>query len=158
MLEGEKVPVAAVLPKEGSTGWSDTWMISSKAKNPNCMYIWMNHIISPKANAEATEYFGEAPSSKEACSMTADKDHCKIFHADDEEYFKQIWYWKTPQADCGDDRGDGLQGLLRMDPGLDGDQGVSSTSRESRRRPGSHPGGAFPPSCSATRGCASACC
>src|SRR5918995_700530 len=25
-LEGENVPVAAVLPKEGSTGWSDTWM------------------------------------------------------------------------------------------------------------------------------------
>ena len=39
------------LPKEGSTGWSDTWMISSKAKHPNCMYMWMNHIISPKANA-----------------------------------------------------------------------------------------------------------
>ena len=32
-------------------GWSDTWMISSKAKHPNCMYMWMNQIISPKANA-----------------------------------------------------------------------------------------------------------
>ena len=29
-------------PKEGGTGWSDTWMISSKAKHPNCMYRWMN--------------------------------------------------------------------------------------------------------------------
>ena len=64
VLKGEKVPVEAVLPKEGSTGWSDTWMISSKAKNPNCMYLWMNHIISPEANAAATEYFGEAPSSR----------------------------------------------------------------------------------------------
>ncbi len=106
VLEGEKVPVAAVLPKEGSTGWSDTWMISSKAENPNCMYLWMNHIISPKANAAATEYFGEAPSSKEACGFTANKDHCTLFHADDEEYFDQIHYWKTPQADCGDDRGE----------------------------------------------------
>ena len=33
-----------VLPKEGSTAWSDTWMISSKAKHPNCMYKWMNYI------------------------------------------------------------------------------------------------------------------
>ena len=105
VLEGEKVPVDAVLPKEGSTGWSDTWMISSEAKNPNCMYLWMNHIISPKANAAATEYFGEAPSSKEACAETADPDHCTTFHADDEEYFDQIYYWKTPQADCGDSRG-----------------------------------------------------
>ena len=106
VLEGEKVPVAAILPKEGSTGWSDTWMISSKAKNPNCMYLWMNHIISPKANAAATEYFGEAPSSKEACGLTANKDHCTLFHADDEDYFDQIYYWKTPQKDCGDDRGE----------------------------------------------------
>jgi putative spermidine/putrescine transport system substrate-binding protein len=105
VLEGEKVPVASVLPKEGSTGWSDTWMISSEAEHPNCMYMWMNHIISAEANAAATEYFGEAPSSSEACALTTNPDHCEIFHADDEEYFSKIYYWKTPQADCGDDRG-----------------------------------------------------
>jgi putative spermidine/putrescine transport system substrate-binding protein len=105
VLAGEKAPVATTLPEEGSTGWSDTWMISSKAKHPNCMYLWMDHIISPEANAKATEYFGEAPSSKEACALTADKNHCKTFHAEDEDYFKQIWYWTTPVADCGDDRG-----------------------------------------------------
>ena len=105
VLEGEKVPVAAVLPKEGSTGWSDTWMISSEAEHPNCMYLWMNHIISPEANAAATEYFGEAPSSREACGLTANPDHCEIFHADDEDSFSKVYYWKTPQADCGDARG-----------------------------------------------------
>ncbi len=58
---GKKVEV--VKPKEGATGWSDTWMISSKAAHPNCMYKWMNYIISPKANADVTVYFGEAPVS-----------------------------------------------------------------------------------------------
>jgi putative spermidine/putrescine transport system substrate-binding protein len=106
VLAGEKAPVETTLPEEGSTGWSDTWMISSKAKHPNCMYLWMDHIISPEANAKATEYFGEAPSSKEACALTADKNHCTTFHAEDEDYFDQIWYWTTPQADCGDDRGE----------------------------------------------------
>jgi putative spermidine/putrescine transport system substrate-binding protein len=105
VLAGEKAPVETTLPQEGSTGWSDTWMISSKAKHPNCMYLWMDHIISPEANAKATEYFGEAPSSKAACALTADKNHCATFHAEDEDYFDQIWYWTTPQADCGDDRG-----------------------------------------------------
>ena len=33
LLTGGEVPVATVLPKEGATGWSDTWMISSKAKH-----------------------------------------------------------------------------------------------------------------------------
>ena len=61
LLEADKVPIKTTLPKEGATGWSDTWMISSKAKNPNCMYMWMDHIISPKANAAVAEWFGEAP-------------------------------------------------------------------------------------------------
>ena len=39
--------VQTVLPKEGSTAWSDTWMVSSKAKHPNCMYLWMDYITGP---------------------------------------------------------------------------------------------------------------
>ena len=50
-------------PRKARPGWSDTWMISSKAKHPNCMYKWMDYIISPEANAEVTVYFGEAPVS-----------------------------------------------------------------------------------------------
>jgi putative spermidine/putrescine transport system substrate-binding protein len=106
LLTGDKVPVKAILPKEGSTGWSDTWMISSTAKHPNCMYMWMNHIVSPKANAQVAEWFGEAPANRKSCALTAVKDHCAIFHADDEQYFSRVAYWNTPQAECGDDRGD----------------------------------------------------
>jgi putative spermidine/putrescine transport system substrate-binding protein len=105
LLETDKVPIKTRLPKEGATGWSDTWMIASKAKHPNCMYMWMDHIISPKANAAVAEWFGEAPSNAKACSQTAVKDHCKIFHADDESYFDKVSYWTTPRKDCGDDRG-----------------------------------------------------
>ena len=36
LAQSEGAPVEAFLPEEGSTGWSDTWMISAKAKNPNC--------------------------------------------------------------------------------------------------------------------------
>jgi len=100
-------PVAATLPEEGSTGWSDTWMISTHAKHPNCMYMWMNWIISPVANAKATVWFGEAPVSQAACDE-AEKispGHCTTFHATDEEYFKKIAFWNTPSKECGDDRG-----------------------------------------------------
>jgi putative spermidine/putrescine transport system substrate-binding protein len=105
LLQADDVPVEATLPTEGSTGWSDTWMISSKAKHPNCMYMWMDWIISPKANAAVAEWFGEAPSNEKACAETADEDHCDIYHAADEAYFDQVAFWTTPQADCGDDRG-----------------------------------------------------
>jgi putative spermidine/putrescine transport system substrate-binding protein len=105
VLAADKAPVETTLPKEGATGWSDTWMISSKAKHPNCMYLWMNHIISPKANAAVAEWFGEAPSNKKSCALTADKNHCATFHANDEDYFKQVWYWTTPTKQCLDGRG-----------------------------------------------------
>jgi putative spermidine/putrescine transport system substrate-binding protein len=105
LLEADKVPVQTTLPKEGATGWSDTWMISSKAKHPNCMYKWMDWIISPKVNAEVAEWFGEAPSNAKACAETANKDHCKIFHAADEAYFDKVSFWTTPRKACGDDRG-----------------------------------------------------
>jgi putative spermidine/putrescine transport system substrate-binding protein len=105
LLEADKVKIDTTLPKEGSTGWSDTWMISSKAKHPNCMYMWMNHIISPKANAQMAEWYGEAPSNSKACAETADKNFCKIYHADDQAYFDKVSYWTTPLKDCGDDRG-----------------------------------------------------
>jgi putative spermidine/putrescine transport system substrate-binding protein len=99
-------PIKGTLPEEGSTGWSDTWMIATQSKNPNCMYLWMDYIISPEANAKATEYFGEAPVSEEACGLTEDPNHCETFHATDEAYFENVYFWKTPVVDCGDDRGE----------------------------------------------------
>jgi putative spermidine/putrescine transport system substrate-binding protein len=105
LLEADKVKVETTLPEEGSTGWSDTWMIHSDAEHPNCMYLWMNHIISPEANAQVAEWFGEAPSNRKSCALTAVKNHCEIFHADDEAYFDQVEYWTTPTKECGDDRG-----------------------------------------------------
>jgi putative spermidine/putrescine transport system substrate-binding protein len=105
--EKPPLPVKAIVPKEGTTGWSDTWMIASKAAHPNCMYLWMNYIISPEANAKVAEWFGEAPSNSKSCALTTDPNHCTIYHANDEAYWPpNIYFWDTPQADCGDDRGD----------------------------------------------------
>jgi putative spermidine/putrescine transport system substrate-binding protein len=105
LLEGDKVPVKTVLPTEGSTGWSDTWMIASKAQHPNCAYKWMNWIISPKVNAEVAEWFGEAPANQKACGQTVTKNHCKIFHAGDVPYYDRVSFWTTPRSACGDSRG-----------------------------------------------------
>ena len=101
----KKVKVESTVPAEGATGWSDTWMISSKAKHPNCMYQWMNWITSPSVNAQVAEYFGEAPSNQAACAMTADKTFCDTYHAKDAAYASKIWYWTTPTSDCVDGRG-----------------------------------------------------
>lgn len=106
LAQADKAPVQAFLPSEGATGWSDTWMVAAKAKHPNCAYLWMNHIISPKANAAVAEWFGEAPANKLACDQTSDKSFCTTFHATDESYFSNVWYWTTPLARCLDGRTD----------------------------------------------------
>ncbi|HEX6936360.1 MAG TPA: ABC transporter substrate-binding protein [Actinomycetes bacterium] len=106
LAQAEKAPVEAVLPTEGATGWSDTWMVATKSEHKTCAYLWMDHIISPTANAQVAEWFGEAPSNEKACAETADKSHCDTFHAADEAYFDQVWYWTTPIAQCLDGRTD----------------------------------------------------
>jgi putative spermidine/putrescine transport system substrate-binding protein len=104
--QAEGADVKAVLPEEGATGWSDTWMLSSKAKHPNCAYKWFDWIISPEANAQVAEYFGEAPSNAKACELTSDKNHCTTYHAADEAYWKNVHYWTTPVEQCIDGRTD----------------------------------------------------
>jgi putative spermidine/putrescine transport system substrate-binding protein len=100
-------PVETVYPKEGSTGWSDTWMISSKAKHPNCMYMWMNYITSPEVQAQVAYYFGEAPANTKACDLiTDDPTHCDVYKAKDDAFAKEIKFWATPRKNCLDGSGD----------------------------------------------------
>lgn len=106
LINGEgKVKVDSLVPSEGATGWSDTWMISSKAQHPNCMYKWMDWIISPKVNDAVAEWFGEAPAQTLACKV-ATAGFCDQFHALDAAYANSISYWTTPTKNCLDGRGD----------------------------------------------------
>jgi putative spermidine/putrescine transport system substrate-binding protein len=105
LLQAEGEPVQTTKPSEGTTGWSDTWMIATDAEHPNCMYAWMDHMMSAEANAQATVWFGEAATSQEACDAAEAiaPGHCEQTHATDESYWEDVWYWATPREDCGDD-------------------------------------------------------
>jgi putative spermidine/putrescine transport system substrate-binding protein len=105
LLQADKQPIEATLPEEGSTGWSDTWMLAKGAAHPNCMLLWMDHMMSAEADAQATIWFGEAPTSPQACEAAEAiaPGHCDQMHATDEAYFSKVHYWATPQADCKDD-------------------------------------------------------
>jgi putative spermidine/putrescine transport system substrate-binding protein len=97
-------PVAALKPDDYATGWSDTWMIATNAAHPGCMYRWMDWIISPEINAEATIWFGEAPVSQAACDAAEVQSpgHCEAYHATDAAYWEDVWFWSTPREDCND--------------------------------------------------------
>src|SRR3954464_11699944 len=97
--------VKTVTPSESSTGWSDTWMVAAHAAHPNCMYMWMDWVTSPKIQAQLVEYYGEAPAQSKACALTVQKDFCAEYHADDKAYSDSLYYWTTPTTHCLDGRG-----------------------------------------------------
>jgi putative spermidine/putrescine transport system substrate-binding protein len=108
LLQGEDpaVKVDVIKPEEGATGWSDTWMINSKTTHRNCAYKFIDHIVSPETNIQIAEWFGEAPGNSKACALAATASHCDTFHANDDAFWKDVWYWQTPEATCVDGRTD----------------------------------------------------
>lgn len=108
-LKADKVPVADTIPSQGATGWADTWMLATKAPDPNCAYKWMQWVTTPKVQAEEADYFGETPANKLACPIMnkIQKGSCAAYHANaPESYFKTIKFWKTPLAQCDNGKSD----------------------------------------------------
>jgi putative spermidine/putrescine transport system substrate-binding protein len=108
-LLAAKAPVASTIPKEGATGWLDTWMVSAKAKHPNCAYKWMQYITTPSVEAQQAVFYGETPVNRKACSFMdkLSKGSCKqYFAAAPESYYSSLKFWKTPIADCGNGKKD----------------------------------------------------
>ena len=103
----ENPKLEGVLPEEGSTGWSDAWMLSSKSKSPNCAYQWMDYTSAPDVNGAIAMNFGMAPANAAFCETGDEaRKHCDDFNATDEDYFSKVWFWTTPIEQCIDGRTD----------------------------------------------------
>jgi putative spermidine/putrescine transport system substrate-binding protein len=95
------------LPKEGSTGWYDTWLLSSTSPNSNCAYAWIDYTSQASVNGAIAMNFGMAPSNIAFCATDADTQaHCDQFAAEDEAFWDQVWPWTTPIEECVDGRTD----------------------------------------------------
>jgi putative spermidine/putrescine transport system substrate-binding protein len=108
-LIADKTPVKQIIPKEGATGWADTWMLAAHAKDPNCAYKWVNWVSSPKVQAQQAISYGETPVNTKACPYMEkiQKGSCGLYHADaPSTYFDSIKFWKTPVAECGNGQND----------------------------------------------------
>jgi putative spermidine/putrescine transport system substrate-binding protein len=103
------VNVDAVIPSEGATGWADTWMMSSHAQHPNCMYKWMQYASTADVQAQVAEFYGATPSNTGSCSVI-DQDlgaaAAAPYHCGDDAFVHDLYLWKTPLADCGDGKND----------------------------------------------------
>jgi putative spermidine/putrescine transport system substrate-binding protein len=95
------------LPIEGSTGWYDTWLLSSTSPNSNCAYAWIDYTSQASVNGAIAMNFGMAPANIAFCATDADTQaHCDQFAAEDEAFWDQVWPWTTPIEECVDGRTD----------------------------------------------------
>jgi putative spermidine/putrescine transport system substrate-binding protein len=109
VLRSDGVPIASTIPKEGATGWADTWMLATKAPHPNCAYLWMKYISTPRAQALQATWYGETPVNTLACPIMdqLSKGSCSQYHANaPASYFNSLSFWKTPIANCGNGKTD----------------------------------------------------
>ncbi|MFN7222997.1 MAG: ABC transporter substrate-binding protein [Paracoccaceae bacterium] len=105
LLQGDKFPVASVIPQEGATGWADTTMMHVESANPTCSYLWMEHSLASNLQSDLSVWFGANPSVPAACTdgrgmQTA--EGCTKNGLDD---FDKIRFWTTPVANCAQGEG-----------------------------------------------------
>jgi putative spermidine/putrescine transport system substrate-binding protein len=108
-LKAAHFPIGDTIPAEGATGWADTWMLAAKAPHPNCAYMWMRYISTPKVQAQQAITYGETPDNKLACGYMNQMQpgSCAQYHANAPiSYFRSVALWKTPLATCDNGKPD----------------------------------------------------
>ncbi|EPX9364302.1 ABC transporter substrate-binding protein [Aeromonas veronii] len=98
-LIADKQPIATTVPKEGVTGWADTSMVHSDAKNLTCAYKWLEHSLSSKLQGDLAAWFGSVPVVPAACEGNAllGPTGCKTNGIDN---FDRVRFWRTPVSQC----------------------------------------------------------
>ncbi|MGY3903713.1 ABC transporter substrate-binding protein [Aeromonas lusitana] len=98
-LIADKQPIATTVPKEGVTGWADTSMVHSEAKNLTCAYKWLEHSLNNKLQGDLASWFGSVPVVPAACEGNAllGAEGCKTNGIDN---FDRVHFWRTPVSQC----------------------------------------------------------
>jgi putative spermidine/putrescine transport system substrate-binding protein len=100
-LQAAKQPVSSTIPKEGTTGWADSWMVVARSKHPNCAYMWLRYMASASVQSQVARFYGATPSNAGSCRLLGER-LCTAYHADaDATYLGRIAFWRTPVANCG---------------------------------------------------------
>jgi putative spermidine/putrescine transport system substrate-binding protein len=108
-LQASHVAVKETIPKEGATGWADSWLLAKDAPDPNCAYDWMKWITTPEVQAQQAVSYGETPDNSLACPLMnkIQAGSCAAYHANaPDSYFKSIKFWKTPLSTCDNGKND----------------------------------------------------
>ena len=89
------VPVAEVVPSEGVTGWSDSWMLTTGAKNVDLAYKWMDYMIGPDGQMGVLNNNNYAITNKKVIEGLDPELRAGLRMDNIEEGYDQILMWKN---------------------------------------------------------------
>ena len=107
-------------------------MLAAKAPHPNCAYMWMQYISTPKVQAEQAVTYGETPANLWPARYMdqLQAGSCADYHANAPTcYLDSIRFWKTPLATCDNGKNDCVpytQWVSAWTPG----HGLTSSDRQ----------------------------
>ena len=94
-LKAAGVPVAETIPREGATGWADTWMLSTRSHHTACAYAWMNYSISAPVQKQVVAVTHYSPANVKTAKLLGPAQ-AKALHITDAKYFNSIQFWQSP--------------------------------------------------------------
>jgi spermidine/putrescine-binding protein len=96
-LRQQNVAVEAVIPKEGTTGWADYWMIPQNAANVRAAYVWIEFASQPFAQKLIADKVAQSIANSQAASYFT-PEQVRELHLDAlDRYAAQIKFawWST---------------------------------------------------------------
>ena len=87
--------VADTIPREGATGWADTWMLSTHTKHAACAYAWMNYALSPKVQKQVVAVTAYSPANLKTAALLGPAESAAL-HISDPKFFDSLKFWQTP--------------------------------------------------------------
>lgn len=94
-LKRADFPIGATIPKEGATGWSDSWMLMKESKHADIAHAWMNYMLTGPAQKAMSDVTGYWPVSNQVLPLLS-SEQIDSWHLNDlEDYYSNIYFWET---------------------------------------------------------------
>jgi spermidine/putrescine-binding protein len=94
-LQRADFPVGVTIPKEGTTGWSDSWMMLKNSPNQAIAYAWMNYMLTGDAQKAMTAVTGYWPVSTNILPLLSETERKDLHLEDAAQYYSAIRFWET---------------------------------------------------------------
>jgi putative spermidine/putrescine transport system substrate-binding protein/spermidine/putrescine transport system substrate-binding protein len=88
-------PIGETIPREGATGWADTWMISKNSPNVDLAMKWIDYMIGPQGQKGVIDVTAYSGASRTAIPLLGPA-RVKALHMNDLAFFDQLHMWAEP--------------------------------------------------------------